>query len=157
VNISLRPASDLDFEFAFQVKKDALGPYIEQVWGWDETFQRRFHLNDWAQRRPEIVECDGQAVGTLDVVRHPDHLYIGDFYLLPSHQRRGIGSALLSRVLRQADRAKLPVRLEFLKVNPVRSLYERHAFRITGESPTHYLAERQIAQDSLHLPPNQEL
>ena len=28
-----RPATDDDFAFFFQLHKDTLGPYVEQVWG----------------------------------------------------------------------------------------------------------------------------
>ena len=50
--------------------------------------------------------------------------------------------APLRSVLERADRAGVAARLQFLKVNPVRSLDERHGFRIIEESATHYFAER---------------
>lgn len=30
-------------EFAFEVKRAAIGPYIIQRWGWDDNFQRDVH------------------------------------------------------------------------------------------------------------------
>lgn len=48
-NVTLRKATADDSEFVFLVKKAALGEYIEQTWGWDEDFQRRFH-NDYTRR-----------------------------------------------------------------------------------------------------------
>ena len=140
--LAVRPATADDRAFAFAVKRAALGPYVAQVWGWDEDFQRAFHAADWAVRRPDIVEVDGVAVGTIEVAPHPAGLELGEFYLLPGHQRRGIGSELLRRVLTRADAEGRTVRLRFLKVNPVRSQYERNGFRVVGESATHYLAAR---------------
>jgi hypothetical protein len=35
----------------------------------------------------------------------------------------------------------MPIRLQFLKISPVRSLYERFGFCIVGETDTHFLAE----------------
>lgn len=142
----VRPALAEDRELAYLVKRAALGAYVAQVWGWDDAFQRAFHASDWAAHRPDIVELDGQPIGTIEVIEHPDHLYLGELYLLPAMQRRGLGTQLLARVLAhvlaRADALRLPVRLQFLTVNPVRSLYERHGFTVVGETGSHRLAER---------------
>lgn len=141
-SLVVRRATEADREFAFAVKRAALSPYVARVWGWDEDFQRAFHAADWAIRRPDVVEVDGVAAGTIEVAPHPAGLELGEFYLLPAYQRRGLGSEPLRRVTAQADAAGQMVCLRFLKVNPVRSLYERFGFRVVGESATHYLAER---------------
>lgn len=141
MHLSLRNANDADQHFAFHAKQAALGAYVAQVWGWDDTFQQQFHARDWAEHRPSIVMYDGEAIGTLEVTTYPDHLYVGEFYLLPAWQRKGLGSQLLHDVIARATRERLPIRLQFLKINPVRSLYERHGFRIIGETETHFLAE----------------
>jgi ribosomal protein S18 acetylase RimI-like enzyme len=145
-SLTVRPATEDDREFAFAVKRAALGPHVARVWGWDDEFQHAFHAADWAVRRPDIVEVDGVAAGTIEVAPHPAGLELGEFYLLPAYQRQGIGSELLRRVLDRADDEGRPVRLQFLKANPVRSLYERHGFRVVGESATHYRAERPPAR-----------
>jgi GNAT superfamily N-acetyltransferase len=136
------PAPPGDRELAFAIKRAALGPYVVRVWGWDDDFHLAFLAADWAVHRRAVLELDDVPVGTLEVVSHADRLELGEFYLLPAHQRRGIGSELLRRVLGRADAGGQIVRLQFLKVNPVRSLYERHGFRVVGESGTHYHAER---------------
>jgi hypothetical protein len=46
--ISLRPATPADSDFAYQVKKVALGGYVTKTYGrWDEVFQRQFHDRQW--------------------------------------------------------------------------------------------------------------
>lgn len=136
--IRLRPASEQDRRFAYEVKRAALGPHVARVWGWDEEVQQDFHSRDWAVRRPEIVVLDGVDVGTVQFVRGEADYHLGEFYLLPDRQRRGIGSHLLRRLLAAADAERLPVRLEVIKVNPARRLYERHGFTICGETETHF-------------------
>ncbi len=76
---------------------------------------------------------------------HADHIHLGEFYLLPKFQNQGIGTVLLQQVLDEATEKKLPVRLEVLKNNPVRSLYERHEFVITGQREHHFLMERAVS------------
>ena len=140
--IRLRPASERDRRFAYEVKRAALGPYVAQVWGWDEDFQQEFHARDWAVRRPEIVVCDGVDIGTVQFVRGEADYHVGELYLLPEYQRRGIGSRILQGLTSTADAEAVPVLLEVIKVNPARSLYERHGFEICGETGTHYLMRR---------------
>jgi hypothetical protein len=46
---------DRDFEFAFQAKKDAMGPHISARWGWDEEYQLSVHKQRWSEKPWFIV------------------------------------------------------------------------------------------------------
>lgn len=140
--IQLRPATQTDSAFCYQVKKAAMEDYVTQVWGWDEAFQQEFHRRDFELRRPDVVVYEGQGIGTIEVVEHEDHIHLGEFYLLPQFQRQGIGTRLLQQVLERAQRAGLAVRLEVLKVNPAQALYQRQGFAIVGQREHHFLMER---------------
>ncbi len=140
--IHLRPATEADCEFCYKVKKEALGQYVTQVWGWDEAFQREFHVRAFEALRPAVVVYQNLDIGTFEVTRHVDCIHLGEFYLLPRFQRQGIGTILLQQVLNEATAKGLPVRLEVLKNNPVQSLYKRHGFVITGHREHHFLMER---------------
>ena len=140
--IHLRSATELDSDFCYNVKKEALGQYVAQVWGWDEAFQREFHRGDFAVTRPDVVVYRGVDIGTFEITKHLDHIHLGEFYLLPQFQRQGIGTILLQRVLNEAAANHLPVRLEVLKNNPVQSLYQRHGFVMSGQREHHFLMER---------------
>jgi ribosomal protein S18 acetylase RimI-like enzyme len=143
--IQLRPATQSDREFCYQVKKAALGNYVAQVWGWDESFQREFHHRDFDAVRPDVVVYQNAGIGTLEITRHSDHIHLGEFYLLPQFQRQGIGTILLRQVLAEATAGGLPVCLEVLKNNPVQSLYKRHGFVIVGQREHHFLMERSVS------------
>ncbi len=43
-----------------------------------------------------------------------------------------------------ADLRRLPVRLQVIKGNPARNLYERLGFTVTGETDTHLLMLRPV-------------
>lgn len=141
-NVDLRPATPDDDGFAFEVKRDAMGPYIAARWGWDEEVQRGFHIQRWAAKPWSIICADGRPVGTVSLHWQPNHLQFGEFYILAVHRRRGIGSRILERSLQQADARGIETRLEFLKWNPVGSLYLRHGFRVIAEDDIHYFAAR---------------
>jgi GNAT superfamily N-acetyltransferase len=139
---SLRIAQPKDIDFAFEVKRKALGPYIISRWGWDENIQRKIHETKWVQRPWYIVELDSESIGTVAITRAPDHIQFGEFYLLPDYQGQGIGSEILSNVITESEVKQLPIRLEYLKWNPVGSLYARQGFRIVSENDTHYFLNR---------------
>jgi GNAT superfamily N-acetyltransferase len=137
-----RPATESDRGFAYEVKRAALGPYVEQVWGWDEAVQRAFHAREWDARRTDIIVIDGEDAGTVQFVRREADYLLGEFYLLPRFHRQGAGSRLMRRMLATADAEGLPVTLQVIKINPAKALYERHGFRVSGETATHFLMER---------------
>jgi ribosomal protein S18 acetylase RimI-like enzyme len=43
-----------------------------------------------------VAEADGEVVGLLVLVVHPDHLLLENIAVLPSAQRRGVGARLLA-------------------------------------------------------------
>jgi len=142
MKFALRPATDDDLEFAFEVKRDALGPYVAERWGWDDALQMQHHHKQWVEKPWQIILCVGIPVGTVSVHWKPTHLQFGEFYITSSHRRQGLGTAVLSDSLKQADHRRLETRLEYLKWNPVASLYTRHDFRIVSESESHYFLVR---------------
>jgi ribosomal protein S18 acetylase RimI-like enzyme len=139
---TLRPARPEDSEFVFQVKKAALGEYIEKTWGWDEAYQRDFHVRDYQPATTEIICWQGSDVGWLEVDRGSDNIRVTEIYVLPEYQSRGVGSAVIGQIIREATVTQLPVTLEVLKVNPrAQALYEKLGFVVTGETETHNLME----------------
>lgn len=139
---TLRPAKSSDLEFSFTAKHQALGPHIAKRWGWDDAFQREFHRKRWVGRPWSIIMLGERPIGTVSVEETESHIRFGEFYLLPAHQGQGIGTKVLQSVLKHADAQALPVKLEYLKWNPVGSLYKRHGFVVVDENEIHYFLVR---------------
>jgi len=139
---SLRAARPEDSEFVFHVKKAALGEYIEKTWGWDEQFQRDFHVREYQPTKIEIICWQNTDVGWLEVDRASDGIRLSDIYILPEYQSRGVGSTVIIQIIEEATATQLPVSLEVLKVNPrAQVLYEKLGFVVTGETKTHNVME----------------
>lgn len=134
--------TEKNFEFSLAAKKEALGPYVVSRWGWDDHQQRETHARNWAERPFFRIERDGEAAGTVAVEEAADHVMLAEFYILLAFQRQGIGTEVLRKVVSEAESKCLPVRLQFLKWNPVGALYRREGFIVTGETETHYQMER---------------
>jgi len=139
---TLRSATESDFEFSFEAKRQALGPHVSARWGWDEAYQIELHSKRWSERPWSIIDLNGEPIGTVSIKRNEEHFQFGEFYLLPAFQRRGIGTHVLRSVLEEADNHALPVKLEYLKWNPVGSLYKRHGFEVVAENEIHYFLVR---------------
>jgi putative hydrolase of the HAD superfamily len=130
--IQIIPAEESHREFSYQVKKAAEGDYITQLWGWDEKAQRDFHTSDWQQKRPAIILYDSQPIGTIYILESEDYIEIGQFFIFPEYQNKGIGSHLLKRILDKADQSSRITKIAYLINNPVVSLYKRNGFEITS-------------------------
>jgi GNAT superfamily N-acetyltransferase len=142
--IKLIPADETHREFSYQVKKAAEGEYIVLMFGWDEDVQRDFHARAWEEKKPDIITYDGKPIGTVATVEGGDCIEIGQFFILPDYQNKGIGTHLLKSILDKADRLGKNVTLKFLKNNPVESLYVRHGFWLVHTSEVAHHMERRI-------------
>jgi GNAT superfamily N-acetyltransferase len=85
---------------------------------------------------------NGQAVGTIALTALVDHLRLDEFYLLPAYQGQGLGTRILNHCLAIADTCGMPLRLRYLRWNPVGSLYRRHRFTVIEETEIHVIMER---------------
>ena len=135
VDIHLRAAEQSDAEFIFVLAREALGPYVEEIWGWRDDEQRELQAVWFSRKQVQVIEADGEPVGCLAVTEHKDHVNVDRIALLPVWQKRGIGTQLMRDVLDDAERRGLPVRLSVLDNNPAQGLYERLGFRVTSIEP----------------------
>jgi GNAT superfamily N-acetyltransferase len=140
--IKLIPADETHREFSYQVKKAAEGEYITSMFGWDEDVQRSYHVKAWGQQKPDIITYDGKLIGTIATVESQDCVEIGQFFILPGYQNKGIGTYLLKNILYKADQLGRNVTLRFLKNNPVKSLYVRNGFQVVGSNEILHYMER---------------
>jgi ribosomal protein S18 acetylase RimI-like enzyme len=137
--LNIRKAYASDREFVFTVKKAAFREYVEQVWGWDDSYQRELHDRRFASQDLRIIQFCGTDVGFLATSRTRATLKVNQLYILPEYQGRGIGSACMARILDDASLRQKPVVLQVLKVNTRGVIfYQRLGFTIVGESSTHF-------------------
>jgi GNAT superfamily N-acetyltransferase len=133
-NIMLRRATEDDWDFLCTVTESCMREYAERTWGnWipeaRDTFRPEIH---------EIIQCDGEEIGCIAVIDEADALLLEKLYILPSHQGRGIGTLLLTRLIERADVSERPIRLRVLRVNPARQLYERSGFEVDRSTDERY-------------------
>ena len=140
--IQLVHADESHREFSYQVKIAAEGEYIVQLFGWNEPVQRRFHTEAWQRQRPDIISYKGKFIGTISTIESEDSIEIGQFFILPEYQNKGIGTYLLQQILDKADQLGVITKLAYLTNDRVGSLYARNGFQIVKTNNTHCFAER---------------
>ncbi len=66
ITIAFRASTVEDFEFFFELHKATLGPYVDQVWGWDDDDQRAYlrRTIDFAATQVIVVDGAGSAAGS---------------------------------------------------------------------------------------------
>jgi ribosomal protein S18 acetylase RimI-like enzyme len=135
VIVELRLAGEADLDFLFNLARDALGPYVEEIWGWRDEEQRPIQ-HAWAERAAvQVIQADGEPIGCLAITPHADHVFVDRIALLPQWQRQGIGTELLLGIMQDAAEQGLFVRLSVLDNNPAQELYARLGFRVTTREP----------------------
>ena len=141
--LSIRKARASDSEFVFTVKKSAFREYVEQVWGWDDSYQRRLHNRRFAAQDVYIIRFREVSIGFLAVSHTSDTLKVNQLFILPEYQGKGIGSACMNRIIDDANLEQKSVVLQVLKVNTRGiAFYQRLGFTIVGESTTHVQMEK---------------
>lgn len=140
INYELKKASELDYEFIYNLKKDAYLKYVEANWGiWNEELQRELFKKfiETYKEELKIIYLDGKKIGfyhgqTLD---NGDY-EIGNICIILEYQGKGIGTQILNDILNIYKNHD--IYLQFFKQNPVGKLYERLGFVINGETDYHY-------------------
>ena len=149
---TLRPAVDDDIEGLYALHVETMRGYVEATFGaWDEAHEREVYWRRWSDiqvatnRTLDVVLVDRAVAGYpfagyLDVEDEGEFVALNNIRVAPSLQGRGLGGALVRRVI--AEAAPRPVQLRVLRVNPARRLYERLGFRVVEEIPTHFVMAR---------------
>jgi ribosomal protein S18 acetylase RimI-like enzyme len=93
--------------------------------------QREGYARDFPGAVDQIVVdvSNGERVGRFLVDAEENQFYLIDIALVHVARNRGIGTALLQGLMRQADAAERPIRLHVRPDNPAGELYRRLGFR----------------------------
>ncbi|MGW6582225.1 N-acetyltransferase family protein [Streptomyces globisporus] len=130
---TLRQALPEDVEAIAELRAVVMRPDLERLGRYDEHRVRRRLRDAYAPEHTSVVEAAGSFAGCVALRPTAGGWWLEHFYLSPTLQGRGIGSAVLRGVLDRADAERIPVRLDVLRGSPARRLYERHGFALERE------------------------
>jgi GNAT superfamily N-acetyltransferase len=103
------------------------------------TFQDLHYRQEYTDAAFLVIEWDGRPVGRLYLDHRADEVRVVDIAVLPEWRGRGIGTALLQDVLREAARSGASVSIHVERGNGARRLYERLGFRPVDDNGVYVL------------------
>lgn len=132
---NLRPAKSDDFEFAWKTYLEAVKPYItphlRRKWVDDEEKQRFAKI--WRVEKSSIIMLGDKRIGWLAFDEAGDEIVVENGYIVPDYQRRGIGSGILSELVKSWTAKRKTVSLSILKNAPHLPFFERLGFKAAGD------------------------
>ena len=139
VNYSLKKYIDDDFEFVYELKRDAYKKYVIANWGeWNERIQRDMYAKFIEHVKDDtfIITSNNNNIGFLNcqTLKNGD-FEIGNICIVAEYQNKGIGSQILKDLLEQ-NKDK-DIHIQYFKQNPVGSLYKRLGFVEKEKNDTH--------------------
>ena len=137
LSLVLRRAVPDDRNFLYELFAQTMRSVVEQTWGWDEEWQRMDFDRRFDSYEVSVVEFDARPIGGLFLEHGPDATCVHELQLVSDYQGRGIGTALVRRVIDEAAARGVPVTLSVVPANQrAQRLYERLGFAVVAiESP----------------------
>jgi ribosomal protein S18 acetylase RimI-like enzyme len=142
--ISLRLALANDFDFCKKLYFDSMDVYLEEL-RLDRAAHEIEFRQQWTLTEVRIIVANGADVGWLQSITRADGLFIGQLFVDRAFQRRGIGTAVLHRLIDEAGESNQPVLLNVLKSNPAVGIYKRLRFGVTHEDEHKLYMKREAA------------
>lgn len=155
-DVGLRSAASGDLPFLADLYASTRAEEMNLATSWSDeqrrTFLRsQFALQDEHYRRhyPHaerlVIERRGAPIGRMFIDITALEVRLMDVALLPAARGRGIGTALLQRLLAFADGLGLPVTLHVEPFNPALRMYERTGFAYVETRGIYQFMRRPVA------------
>lgn len=112
--------------------------YIETYGEWDDKVECNYFEDSFKDNEYQIISYEGHDIGCLAIKSNPSEIFINEIQILPKYQNKGIGSMVLTSIIKESEKLKLPIILEVLKSNiKAQKLYHRMNFIKLRESESH--------------------
>lgn len=142
---SLRPATDQDIEFLYNLEREGMKPYVIATWGdWDEEHFSKYHAEKMETAQYEIVVVDGLDAGALHLIDKDTEITIKQIFVAPEFRNKGLGTAVLRDVIRKSEQRRKTLALRVLKVNPAQQLYLKLGFVIVDQDNEFFYMHREF-------------
>ena len=139
-DIKLVLYTDEDYEFVYEVKKNAYKKYVEECWGsWIEENQRKYFENfiNAVKNNAYIIMDGNTKIGFYNGELLENGNYeVVNICIIPEYQGKGIGTKILKDKLEEYK--DYDIEIQYFKQNPVGNLYKRLGFIPNKEKEFHY-------------------
>lgn len=141
MNYELLPYNDENYDFVYEVKKNAYKKYVEECWGtWNDEVQKELFdkFINIVKDDAFIIKLNGKNIGFYNGETLENGSYeIGNICIIPEFQGKGLGTRILKDIMKLHQNQTLHI--QYFKQNPVGKLYERLGFVPDYEKDYHYV------------------
>jgi GNAT superfamily N-acetyltransferase len=131
--IKFRPATQEDVPFLAELRQQTMHPHLRAaglVAVLEQDMERVMFRFDCAK----VILLADQRVGLWKVARDGRDWDLIQVQLAPRMQGQGLGTQLIQSLIVEAREAGASLKLQVLKANPARHLYQRLGFVVTAET-----------------------
>jgi GNAT superfamily N-acetyltransferase len=132
MTLSFRPACPDDFDYCERLYFAEM-ERINRELKLDRDLQRASFRRQWHATQVRIITLEGADIGWLQSRTQDGAFFLAQLFVEAPVQRRGIGTAVVHRLMDEATHAGQPITLGVVKINPAKRLYERLGFSVTHE------------------------
>ena len=141
--ISYKKYTGEDYEFVYNLKKDAYKDYVIKYYG---EYNEEEQINIF-NKRIEAVKDNVNIIyynnkfklGFYTLSEYDDYVELENICIDKAYRGLGIGTKVIKDILKKYRK---DVKLQYFKDNPVYKLYEKLGFVIDGENDNHYTMTR---------------
>ena len=134
MNISFAHTTQSDADALVAIRIIAMRESLERIGRFDPQRARERFLASFDPALCRFIEADGVQAGFILTRRQEDYWLLDNLYILPEHQGKGIGAAVLQDVFANADAQRMPIRLGALRGSDSNRFYQRYGFTQTDEA-----------------------
>jgi len=139
LQIGFRLAAENDIDFLYILHVATIKAYVDKIWGWDDVFQESVFRKNYVPANIQIITLADTDIGMLSVEERTEDVFLRAIEIHPTYQQQGLGTTIIQHIIDDAARRMKPVRLQVLKVNPAKKLYDRLGFSVIEDTKTHYI------------------
>ena len=154
VNLDLRQVTPEDEPFLFEVYVSTRIEELAGV-GWDDAQKQAFFRMQFVARErshppvdDRIILLNGRPIGRMMVDRGEESILLRDIALLTEYRDAGIGTRLITELMKDAASAGKPIQLHVVASSSAVRLYERLGFCKTGHESAAYLEMKWVPATS---------
>lgn len=141
--MNLRAAKTSDLELTYRIKSKSIKPYVEKIWGWNESNQRKIHNQSFNANDTKLIEYHKQYIGFLVIKETDNEIYIENLLIEMEFQNLGIGKTIMEQIVESADFKKKRIRLKVFKINTkAQRFYENFGLEKISEMENHIEMEK---------------
>lgn len=143
MQLMFKDTGQKDVETLVQMRVAAMRESLERVGRFDLQRARDRFVAAFDPALCRFIVVGGESDGFILIRPMSDHLLLDHLYIVPEHQAKGIGAAVLDTVFSDSDAKSLPVKLGALRDSDSNRFYLRHGFVKIHESEwdIYYLRE----------------